>query len=264
MQSSLKHIYNTLELFTLNHRILQSFYDKNSEPVDYDLNYPLLWVQTDYMAMKYGEIQFNLIVCVLDRLEDVENTTKVLSDTALIIEDLLNIFNDNVEEFDFNVDMNNIKAMSINDAETSKLCGWSVPLNFKVGSSLNEYHVPILQNTGVQTIDALIRLTIPQNQYSIIVNSPSYLATSKYPLVSVMSGCTQVVLDECPTVGQVYVITDVSGTAYKNPITISVYDNWCPINNGQTMTIDIAYGSVTMYYNGQSFIIISSVIISQS
>lgn len=143
MEVSLQHITDKLREFSEQHFYLNSFVAQEvSDFHSNDLVYPLLWCMPDAMETGPGELVFTISCMVLDRSEGVE-TVKLLSDTALVVEDLNTIFNDNLPEYGFNVDVINrtIKPV-LDDLSGDKVTGWRFMLRAKVGSSLNETVVP--------------------------------------------------------------------------------------------------------------------------
>jgi hypothetical protein len=149
MKITLKHIYNTLEAFTTSHGYLNSFHKKNE--LSNDLEYPLMWAQTDQLDLRSGELSFTIIVMILDRLNDDSEELQILSETAMCMEDLITILNDNIDQFSFNVDTT-ATAKPIIDYQGDKVAGWRMPLKCKIQSTLNELKVPMLLST-LLTVD---------------------------------------------------------------------------------------------------------------
>jgi hypothetical protein len=160
MQVSLKHIFNTLENWSSQHYALSSFHAKEIKDLQAnDLRYPLMWCQVDSngMEIREGEVVFQIIVLILDRMHEDADVNKLLSDTACVIEDLITDLNDNIDLFDFNCEIKST-AKPVMDTFSDHVIGWRIPIKFKVISSKNESFVPRGEIQLVPNVPPGIRL----------------------------------------------------------------------------------------------------------
>ena len=85
---------------------------------------------------------------------------------------------------------------------------------------------------------------------------PYNVLTTDY-IVSVDTSAARTIrLPNAPTTGQVFIIKDVVGSAAANNISLTTVGGAVNIDGAATQTMNVNYGSITVFFNGTAYFII--------
>ena len=82
---------------------------------------------------------------------------------------------------------------------------------------------------------------------TIVTTTPYSTISSDFFIGVDVAAPTNVILAGAPVVGRTYIIKDINGQAFNNPITITASTT---VDSSASKIIDINYGSVTLVFNG--------------
>jgi len=146
MQTNITKILKELAIFANGHKQIVSY---RTEPITENtakgLSYPLMWVDLTEMNVAFdaGELVIDLPIYILDRLKrDYSNVVGVLSDTLLILDDLITMYCDNSCELGFNLEYTSDATPVIFEFD-DLTAGYSAILKCHVGTSHNQVQVPM-------------------------------------------------------------------------------------------------------------------------
>jgi hypothetical protein len=103
-------------------------------------------------------------------------------------------------------------------------------------------------NTGPSTLNGaqIVKRTAPgAYPYDVLVTD--------YIIEVDTSAARTIRLPDAPSTGQVFVIKDVVGSAPGNNITLQAFSGVVTIDGSATDTINVAYGSVSVFFNGTAY-----------
>lgn len=85
---------------------------------------------------------------------------------------------------------------------------------------------------------------------------PYNILTTDYIVSVDTSSARTIRLPNSPSTGQVFIIKDVTGSALTNNISLTTVGGVVTIDGTTTQTMNVNYGSATVYFNGTSYFII--------
>lgn len=131
---SLNTIIDTIEQFCNGHLSINTFYSGQTFnfQAQHDNLYPAIVLIPAPSTISDGKLKFNFQLFALDRLnKDRSNLNEVLSDTSLIIADIIAEFDDNYSKYGFILDEIDLEIEPIEEEFDDCLAGW-VCTNFSI------------------------------------------------------------------------------------------------------------------------------------
>ncbi len=119
-------------------------------------------------------------------------------------------------------------------------------------------NVSVTNGTGIAGNPTISAMTgTPIMAYTPVNTTPYVVNAGDYVLGVDTSGAPITVqLPNAPTSGTMYIIKDATGTADTNAITVTTVGGAVLIDGVASYTISIEYGSISLMFNGTSYIVI--------
>ena len=140
------------------------------------------------------------------------------------------------------------EAVARFDGLTGKLLQDSVVLIDNLGAVTG---VTALTVTGPTTLNGgqIVKRTAP-GAY------PYNILTTDYIVEVDTSAARTIRLPNAPSTGQTFIIKDITGSALANNISLTTVGGAVTIDGATTQTMNVNYGSATVFFNGTSYFII--------
>jgi len=92
--------------------------------------------------------------------------------------------------------------------------------------------------------------------YTLVTTSP-YVVQATDSFIGVQTSTTAITIElpDSPTIGRVYVIKDIDGTAYLHNITVTTVGGVVDIDSAPTYIMNSSFQSIQLLFNGTEYLI---------